>query len=63
MKRSIIGTIIGVMMLIGILGFVFYSESQTPLSNSINPIQEPTISAGRNLSVNLSESLDMRTGP
>ena len=63
MKRSTIGVIIGVIVLIGILGFVIYSESQTPLSNSLNPIQEPVVSTGRNLSVNLSESLDMRTGP
>ena len=62
MKKSIIGIIIGVIVLIGILGFILYSEPQT-LSNSTESVKEPIIPTGRNLSVNLSESLDMNTGP
>ena len=62
MKKLIVGIIVGVIVLAGILGFVFYSESQTS-SNSIEPVKEPIVPTGRNLSVNLSESLDMRTGP
>lgn len=64
MKKSIIGIVIGVVVLIGILGFILYSESQTSLSNSIEePAKELIVPTGRNLSVNLSENLDMRTGP
>ncbi|HSB84168.1 MAG TPA: hypothetical protein VLD64_06765 [Nitrosarchaeum sp.] len=62
MKRSIISIVAGVVILLGILGFIFYSEPQIS-SNPIEPIKESPIPTGRNLSVNLSESLNMHTGP
>lgn len=77
-KKSVIGIIIAVAVLVGIVSMISYGNtlSNTTISSSnattqipipsttpTNPASEPIKTAGRHLSIELNESVGVKTNP